>query len=126
MHPTRDFNFVADTVAGFVAALGSCAGVGEVINIGSNFEISIGDTANVIAEVMGAEIEVVAMTQRLRPEKSEVERLWAANDKARQTARTGGRNTPACDGFRRGFEETVQWFVDPKHLSAYRSDIYNL
>ncbi len=125
LHPTRDFNFVADTVSGFVMALASSAGAGEVINIGSNFEISIGDTAHVIAEVMGAEIEVVCDAQRLRPEKSEVERLWAANDKALRVLnwrpQYAGR-----DGFRRGLEETVRWFADPKHLSGYRSDIYNL
>ncbi len=106
-------------------ALASSAGTGEVINIGSNFEISIGDTANVIAEVMGAEIEVVCDAQRLRPEKSEVERLWAANDKALRVLnwrpQYAGR-----DGFRRGLEETVRWFADPKHLRGYRSDIYNL
>ena len=125
LHPTRDFNFVADTVSGFVAALASSAGTGEVINIGSNFEISIGDTAHAIAEIMGAKIDVVCDAQRLRPEKSEVERLWAANDKALRVLnwrpQYAGR-----EGFRRGLQETVQWFADPKHLNGYRSDIYNL
>ncbi|MDO9371791.1 MAG: NAD-dependent 4,6-dehydratase LegB, partial [Gammaproteobacteria bacterium] len=81
--PTRDFNYVQDTVAGFIAALNSDQGLGEVVNFGSNFEISIGDTARAIAEVMGVEIEIITDEQRLRPEKSEVERLWASNDKAR-------------------------------------------
>ena len=77
VHPTRDFSYVSDTVAGFIAALASERGSGEVVNLGSNFEISIGDTARTIAEVMGAEIEIVTDDQRLRPEKSEVERpLW--------------------------------------------------
>ena len=123
--PTRDFNYVADTVAGFVAALGSERGVGEVINIGSNFEISIGDTARTIAEVMGAEIEIVTDDQRLRPEKSEVERLWASNDKARELLdwqpQYGG-----LEGFRRGLIETVAWFNNPAHLASYKFDIYNL
>jgi len=69
LHPTRDFNYVTDTVAGFLAALRSDRGVGEVINIGSNFEVSIGDTARSIAEVMRAEVEIVTDEQRLRPEK---------------------------------------------------------
>ena len=99
-------------MAGFVTALALVRGIGEVINIGSNFEISIGDTAHAIAEVMGAEIEIVCDEQRLRPEKSEVERLWAANDKARECS-TGGRNMPACDGFRRGLEETVRLVRQP-------------
>lgn len=123
--PTRDFNYVADTVAGFAAALQSDRGVGEVINIGSNFEISIGDTARTIAEIMGAEVEIVTDEQRLRPEKSEVERLWAANDKARELLgwqpQYGG-----LAGFRRGITQTVAWFSDPSHLASYKADIYNL
>ncbi len=125
VHPTRDFSYVADTVAGFMAALKSDRSIGEVINIGSNFEISIGDTARTIAEVMGAEIEIVTDEQRLRPEKSEVERLWAANDKAHELLgwqpQYGG-----LKGFRRGLTETVAWFSKPSHLAPYKSDIYNL
>jgi NAD dependent epimerase/dehydratase len=125
LHPTRDFNYVSDTVAGLMAALNAQRGVGEVINIGSNFEISIGDTARAIAEVMGVGIEICTDEQRLRPEKSEVMRLWAANDKARDLLgwqpRYGG-----LDGFRRGLAETVDWLTTPAHLSRYRSDVYNL
>lgn len=125
VHPTRDFNYVVDTVAGFIAALNSDRGVGDVINIGSNFEISIGDTARTIAEVMGVEIAIITDEQRLRPEKSEVERLWAANDKACELLgwhpQYGG-----LDGFCRGLAETVSWFSKPSHLASYKSDIYNL
>lgn len=123
--PTRDFNFVADTVSGFIAALTASNVTGEVVNIGSNFEISIGDTARVIGEVMNKEFEILIDEDRLRPEKSEVERLWAANDKAREllgwSPRYGG-----VDGFRRGIGLTVDWFLDPSHLTSYKSDIYNL
>lgn len=125
VHPTRDFNFVADTVAGFIAALDAERAVGEVINLGSNFEISIGDTAQAIAEVMGVQIELVTDDQRLRPEKSEVERLWASNAKARDLLgwqpAYGGR-----DGFLRGLAETVTWFRQPANLAAYKSHIYNV
>jgi dTDP-glucose 4,6-dehydratase len=125
VHPTRDFTFVADTVAGFMAALDSERDIGEVINIGSNFEISIGDTAACIAEVMQADIEIFTEEQRVRPAKSEVERLWASNEKARELLgwqpRYGG-----MDGFRRGLVETVAWFGKASHLEAYKSDIYNL
>jgi NAD dependent epimerase/dehydratase len=125
VHPTRDFNYVSDTVAGFIAAMNSDRAVGEVINIGSNFEISIGDVAKTIAEVMGEKIEIITDEQRLRPEKSEVERLWASNEKARKLLnwqpQYGG-----LDGFSRGVVETVEWFGDPKNLSAYKTDIYNL
>ena len=125
VHPTRDFNFVSDTVAGFIAALDAERAVGEVINLGSNFEISIGDTAQAIAEVMGVQIELVTDDQRLRPEASEVERLWAANTKARKLLgwqpAYGGR-----DGFLRGISETVAWFREPGNLAGYKADIYNL
>lgn len=106
VHPTRDFSYVADTVSGFIAALSSSNGVGEVINLGSGFEISIGDAARVIADVMGAEIEIVTDEQRLRPEKSEVERLCASNDKARRLLGW----TPAyagLEGFKRGVDGRV-------------------
>ena len=125
LHPTRDFNYVADTVAGFVAALKTDRAIGEIINLGSNFEISIGDAARVVAEVMGATIEMVADNQRLRPENSEVERLWADNTKARDLLGW----TPlysGLDGFRRGLAETVEWFRQPSHLAGYKPDIYNL
>jgi len=125
VHPTRDFSYVADTVAGFMSALSSDRGIGEVINIGSNFEISIGDTARTIAEVMGVEIDIITDEQRMRPEKSEVERLWASNDKAHELLgwqpQYGG-----LDGFRRGLTETVGWFSKPSHLALYKPDIYNL
>jgi NAD dependent epimerase/dehydratase len=123
--PTRDFNYVADTVAGFIAALESDRGTGQVINLGSNFEISIGDTAHAIAEAMGTSIEIVTDEQRLRPEKSEVERLWACNAKASELLgwqpKFGGR-----DGFLRGLTETIAWFREPANLAAYKADIYNL
>lgn len=125
LHPTRDFSHVSDTVAGFIAAMTSERAIGEVINLGSGFEISIGEAAQTIAEVMGAEIEIAADDQRLRPEKSEVERLFAANAKAREllgwAPLYGGR-----DGFRRGLSETVAWFSDEANLASYKSTIYNL
>lgn len=125
LHPTRDFNYVSDIVRGFVAAMGADAALGEVVNLGSNFEISIGDTALAIAEAMGTEIEVVSDQQRLRPENSEVERLWASNEKARKLLgwepAYGGR-----DGFLRGLRETVAWFSESPNLAHYKADLYNL
>lgn len=124
-HPTRDFNFVMDTVRGFIAIAESEKSVGEVINIGSNFEISIGDTVQMISEVMGVEIEIETERARLRPEKSEVDRLWADNAKAKRLTgwepAYGGR-----DGFRRGLAETAAWFTQPENLKAYKADIYNI
>jgi dTDP-glucose 4,6-dehydratase len=125
LHPTRDFNHVSDTVQGFLAIARSDRSVGEVINVGSNFEVSIGETARLIADVMGVPFDVAADPERLRPEKSEVERLWADNTKARELLgwqpAYGG-----ADGFRRGLAETIAWFTDPAHLAHYKSDRYNL
>jgi NAD dependent epimerase/dehydratase len=123
--PTRDFNFVQDTVAGFIAALQSDQGLGEVINFGSNFEISIGDTARLIAEAMNVEIELITDELRLRPEKSEVERLWADNTKAKELlgwAPLYGERA----GFKRGLVETIDWFVKVENLRAYKADIFNV
>ncbi len=125
VRPTRDFNYVADTVAGFIAALGADRAVGEVVNVGSGFEVSIGDTARLIAESMGVPIEIETDEQRLRPEGSEVERLLASNAKAEQLL--GWR--PAyggVDGFRRGLSETIAWFRDAANLGRYKPDDYNV
>ena len=84
IHPTRDFNYVEDTVSGFLSALDSDQGVGEIINLGSGFEISIGDTAKMIADLMEKEIKILTDTRRLRPVKSEVERLCVDNTKAKK------------------------------------------
>jgi len=123
--PTRDFNFVKDTVSGFIAALNSDQGLGEVVNFGSNFEISICDTVRLIAEVMNTEIDIITDENRLRPENSEVERLWADNSKARRLFGWEPLYS-ARDGFRRGIVETADWFMNPANLASYKSDIYNL
>ena len=119
LHPTRDFSFVTDTVRAFEAVLLSEAAVGHVLNAGSGFEISIGDTARLIADAMGANIDIVCDRQRLRPEKSEVERLWADNSRLREltgwTLAYGG-----LKGFEQGVKETVAWFTDPGNLAQYR------
>ena len=123
--PTRDFNFVQDTVAGFISAMNSDKGLGEVVNFGSNFEISIGDTVQLIAEVMKADIAIITDEKRLRPENSEVERLWADNTKAKELF--GWKPIYAGrEGFKRGLAETAEWFMDPANLARYKSDIYNL
>ena len=125
LHPTRDFNFVEDTVSGFLAALESDQAVGQVINLGSNFEISIGDTVKMIADLMGAEIEILTDQQRLRPEKSEVERLWADNTKAKKLLKWRPKYG-GITGLQKGLDKTVEWFTNPEHLAYYKSDKYNI
>ncbi|EFL50837.1 NAD-dependent epimerase/dehydratase [Solidesulfovibrio fructosivorans JJ]] len=125
LHPTRDFSFVTDTARAFEAVLLSDAAVGQVLNAGSGFEVSIGDTAQMIASVMDASVEIGHDSQRLRPAKSEVERLLADNTRLR--AVTGW--APAyggLDGFRRGLVETVDWFSAPENLGRYKAQAYNI
>ncbi|MCM3079661.1 NAD-dependent 4,6-dehydratase LegB [Brevibacillus invocatus] len=125
LHPTRDFNYVKDTVNGFVAVAESANAVGEVINIGSNYEISIGDTAKIIADLMGREIVIETDDVRIRPDKSEVERLWADNTKAKELLGWEPAYS-GVDGFKRGLSETIEWFTQPFNLRQYKAGIYNI
>jgi NAD dependent epimerase/dehydratase len=125
IHPTRDFTFVADTVGAFVKALEGNVVIGEVVNIGSNFEVSIGTAVSIIAELMDAQIEIISDEQRLRPKKSEVERLWASNKKA-ESLMGWHPAYKGLDGFRVGLQQTIEWFADPTNLSLYKSNRYNL
>ena len=94
-------------------------------NIGSNYEISINDTVQLISTLMGAYIEIETDQVRIRPEKSEVERLWADNTKAKRLLNWeplyGGK-----DGLKRGLRETITWFSDRENLKAYKADSYNI
>ena len=123
--PTRDFSYIQDTVAGFIHALMSEEGLGEVVNLGTNFEISIGDTVSMIAQTMGAEIQIITDDIRLRPRRSEVERLWADNSKAKALFNWeptyGG-----LEGLRRGLVETIEWFLQPSNQQKYKPNTYNV
>jgi NAD dependent epimerase/dehydratase len=125
IHPTRDFNFVRDTVRGFCAVAESDAALGKVINVGSNYEISVGDTARLIAELMGRPVQFTSDEQRMRPAGSEVERLWADNRLARTLAGWSPEYA-GIDGLRRGLQETIAWFTDPANLGRYKAGVYNI
>ena len=125
LHPTRDFNFVEDTVEGFLAVAHSPRTVGEVVNIGSGYEISIEDLVHLIADVMGAEISIETEEERLRPEESEVDRLLA--DTSKLEALTGWSPPESGEaGLRRGLEATATWFSEPEHLSYYKVGQYSV
>ncbi|WP_078127709.1 NAD-dependent 4,6-dehydratase LegB [Leptospira alexanderi] len=125
IHPTRDFNYINDTVRGFIKVLESEKSIGEVINIGSNFEVSVGETVQLISEIMKVEVTIESEETRIRPFGSEVERLWASNQKAKDLINWfpeyGGK-----EGFKRGLSETIDWFSDIDNLSFYKADIYNI
>jgi NAD dependent epimerase/dehydratase len=123
--PTRDFNFVGDTVGGLIAVHDNPASTGEAINIGSGYEISVGDTASLIADVMGRSIAIESEAERLRPAGSEVERLWADSGKAHRLL--GWKPTFAgIEGLRRGLEITVDWFSQPRNRARYRPGGYTV
>ncbi len=125
LRPTRDFNYVRDTVRGFIAVAEADRAVGQVVNVGSNFEISVGDSVRLIAELMGVEVQIETEAARLRPDASEVERLWADNSRARELS--GWMPEYAgVDGLRRGLAETIDWFRDPRNLAMYRANEYNI
>ena len=119
--PTRDFNYVADTCRGFLELARCERAVGETVNISSNYEISVGDTLALIRELMGSDVEFLSDAQRLRPEKSEVFRLWGDNSRIREL--TGFE--PAYD-IRRGLQATIEWFTRPGNLAKYKAGIYNV
>ena len=122
--PTRDFNYIEDTVEAFLAACSSHSGAGQVINVGSNFEVSIHTVVTMISEAMGASIEVVQDPQRLRPERSEVERLWADNTKALELL-GWSPSYAGIEGLKRGLAKTIVWFSQPEALRRYKADIFN-
>lgn len=119
--PTRDFNFVKDTCRGFIQIADCDEAIGQEVNICSNYEISMRDTLNLIAEIMGKEVEFIEDSQRLRPKNSEVFRLWGDNTKIKKL--TGFE--PEYD-IRRGLEETIKWFTNTENLKKYKSNIYNV
>jgi dTDP-glucose 4,6-dehydratase len=117
LHPTRDLTYVKDTASGFLAIARSEQSLGEVTNIGMNHEISIGDLAELIASVVGVKAEITGDEERIRPSKSEVERLVCDNSKI--LAATNWK--PQYD-LKRGLEETVEFMKD--HLHLYKTDLY--
>lgn len=124
LSPTRDFNYIKDTVSGFLAVSRSEL-IGETLNVGSNYEISIGDTVRLIAELMGAEVEIRQDPKRMRPSAGEVQRLWADNTKLKNLCgwapAYGGK-----EGLRKGMAETISWFRDPDQLRKYKQGLYQV
>lgn len=124
-HPTRDFNFIEDTVNGFKAIAASEKTVGEVVNIGSNYEISISKLITVISGLMGVKVRIASDSARIRPEKSEVERLRADNAKAKALAGWEPAYS-GLKGLKKGLAKTIAWYTQPENLKMFKSDRYNI
>jgi NAD dependent epimerase/dehydratase len=121
LHPTRDFNYVEDTCRGFVGLAECDAAVGKIVNIGSNAEISIGDLAALIKELMGSQISIETDDARRRPEASEVERLCCDNTLVRSLIGYEPKIS-----LREGLSRTIAWFGQTENLKRYKTEIYNL
>lgn len=118
LHPTRDYTYVEDVVKAFIKVAESSKSVGEVINIGSNFEISIEDLATKIISLVGKNAEIITDPVRVRPQDSEVERLWCDNTKAKRLL--GWEPKTSLDD---GLKRTIEWISE--HINLYKPELYN-
>ena len=123
--PTRDFNYIKDTIQAFLCTLQNDKGYGEVYNIGSNYEVSIKETVEIISQIMNKSTTIISDDLRLRPTNSEVERLWADNMKFKNTFNWEPKYA-GKDGFKKGLEETIKWFLNSDNIKKYKTDIYNV
>ena len=123
--PTRDFTYVDDTVAAFIAAIKKNNIYGEVINVGSKFEISIKDIIIILQKDFGFTFKVIEDKKRIREKKTEVDRLFSSNEKAKTllnwTPKYAGKK-----GFIKGLGKTISWFKNSNNLKCYNSDVYNI
>jgi len=119
--PTRDFNYVKDTCRGFLAIAESDNTIGQEINIASNFEISMRDTLELIKKIMNSDVQFITDEVRLRPEKSEVFRLWGDNTLIKKLT----NYTPAFT-IEEGLKQTCDWFSNSANLQKYKANIYNV
>lgn len=121
LSPTRDFNYVKDVAEGFYAIAKCDKTIGKEINIASNSEISMEDTLNIIKEIMNSDVEIVSEKQRIRPEKSEVFRLWGDNTLIKEL--TGFKPEYSIE---EGLSLTIRWFMEGRNLAMYKPGIFNL
>jgi nucleoside-diphosphate-sugar epimerase len=119
--PTRDFNYVLDTCRGVIELAKCDHAIGETVNIGSNYEISVQDTLELIKDIMGSDVVFSTDQNRIRPENSEVFRLWCDNTKINKL--TGFEPKYSI---REGLEKTVEWFAKPCNLAKYKAQLYNV
>ena len=123
LEPTRDFTYVTDTASAFIKAIHAPEIIGKTINLGANYEISIASLVQMIADLMQADVKVIADPQRMRPVKSEVERLWSDNTLAKNLL-NWAPNLNGIEGLKKGLENTIAWFLNNQHL--YKPEVYNI
>jgi nucleoside-diphosphate-sugar epimerase len=123
LSPTRDLTFVADSAEGFGAVAEGTGGLGEVFNMGSGFEISMGEVVDVLCEISGRKVAVTEDPARVRPENSEVERLWSDSSKI-ESAFGWKPEHAGRDGLYRGLEKTYAWFRNNSNEAGYDAKRY--
>ena len=121
LRPTRDFTYVLDTCDALINLAESPETIGETVNIGSNFEISIGDLLALISKIMHRDVQLLCDKKRIRPERSEVFRLLCDNSKIRNLIGFSPQYP-----LEEGLKLTIDWFTDPGNLRKYKAEIYNL
>ena len=121
LSPTRDFNYVEDCCRAFIMLSESEKTIGETVNIGSNFEISISDTLKLIKELMSSDVAFINDQQRIRPKKSEVYRLWCNNKKINKLV-----GYKPQTNIQDGLKKTIDWITQSENLKMYKSEIYNV
>ncbi len=124
LSPTRDFNYVGDIVRGFAAAVASKAD-GEVVNLSSNYEVSVSAVAEVLQELMNKKVKITSDEERVRPKASEVERLWGDNQKAAKLLNWRPEFS-GVEGLKRGLKTTIDWFTVPENLRRYKTGSYTI
>ncbi|MAC41805.1 MAG: NAD-dependent dehydratase [Pelagibacterales bacterium] len=124
-HPTRDFSYIDDTVNGIIKSINSDEIIGNVINLGSGFEISINDTIKLITEIIGKDIKVISDKVRVRKKLSEVDQLLSDNTLAKKILKWEPKYSN-IEGFKLGLQKTIEWFSNEQNRNKYKSDIYNI
>ena len=121
----RDFTYVSDTVDGFISAIGNKKCLGETINLGTGYDFSIGETLNSIEKIMSKSVKVITDKKRIRPKKSEVDRLLSSNLKAKKILKWKPEYS-GKKGFILGLKNTIDWFKKSENFNYYNHEIYNL
>lgn len=125
LNPRRDFTFIDDTVRAFLLALKSKNAIGQEINIGNGFDISIKEYINILKKDFNLDFKIKIDNQRLRPTKSEVFRLLASNQKAKKILKWKPQYS-GLKGFKKGLYKTLEWYKDPKNLKYFKTNLYNI
>jgi len=125
LNPKRDFSYISDTVRGFTSCIGKKRCLGQAINLGTGVVFSMQETLNLITEYIGKDVICEIDKKRLRPKKSEVDHLLSANNFAKKII-NWEPEFKNKSGFKRGLQQTIEWFSKPENIKLYKSDLYNL